>query len=204
MLALILVVAKPSLAQFNYGSKLVGLMMKTGISYSAQEPIPSSHLALGWGFYRYLSINPKNDLIIPFHFLKVEINGGARSGLFAVNNLNQTVLVRSRYLEVALIAPLTWELSDHIAANIGAGASLVWVGGQTMSSNIVPAPLFEERRSLKGGFMFDYHILFAGKSNAVLGSRILRETSNSGHVEWSLYFGFGLSPKNLKERFKKT
>ena len=83
---LLLLLANPLLAQFDYSKKLVGLMMKTGISYSDNDPIPSNQLIPGWGFYRYFNVNSKNESIVPFHYLKVEINGGIRSGLFKINN----------------------------------------------------------------------------------------------------------------------
>jgi hypothetical protein len=51
--------------------------------------------------------------------------------------------------------------------------------------------------------MLDYHLLFTGKSNAVIGSRVLIESSRFAYGEWSIYFGFGLGVQKLKEKIKK-
>jgi hypothetical protein len=203
-----LFLAIPSYGQFDYGSRLVGFAIKPGLSYSYGDPAsqnrtPANQLVAAMGFYRYYSVNKKNESLIPFHYLKVEANLGMRSGLFTINDLNQTAVVDSRYIELILLAPFTWEINDHVAANIGLGGGVVWVRGQTVYSDITPAPTVNEGNPIKGSVMLDYHLLFAGKSNAVVGSRILVESSRFAYGEWSIYFGFGLQVQKLKDRIKK-
>jgi hypothetical protein len=201
-------IAGNAYAQFDYAKNLMGLTLKTGLSYSHNDPvntnrIPGNHLIAGWGLYRYFPVNKKNESFIPFHYLKVEAFSGFRSGLFTINDLNQTAVISTRYLELDIVAPLTWEVNDHLAVNVGAGAGIVWVGNQTINSDIILTAPIKEGNSLKGSFIFDYHFLFTGKSNAVLGSRILVESSQYAFTEWSIYFGFGFSHQKLKEKLKK-
>lgn len=195
-------------AQFDYSSSLMGFTIKPGFSYSSgdqtsQNRIPANQLVFAMGFYRYYCVNKKNESAIPFHYLKVEANLGLRSGLFTVNDLNQTAVVDSRYIELALLAPFTWEINDHLAANVGLGGGIVWVQGQNIYATFTPTPSVTAGNTIKGSLMLDYHLLFTGKSNAVIGSRVLIESSRFAYGEWSIYFGFGLGVQKLKEKIKK-
>jgi hypothetical protein len=208
----LLFLALPSYGQFNYAEKLAGITIRPGMSYSVGDPLSKTRISLNervaysMGFYLYYPVNKKNDSFIPFHYVKVELNLGFRSGLFTVNDLNQTALVQSRYIEWVLVVPLTWEINDHLAANVGIGGGLVWVRDQAFYSDITPTPTFTLGNSIKASLMFDYHLLFKGKSNAVIGSRILVESSRYAYGELSVYFWFGLGvakfKDNLRKRFK--
>jgi hypothetical protein len=207
MLAFFLITMTAS-AQFDYTKKLIGITIKTGLSYGVNDPVnanplPRNYLSAAWGFYRYYNVNTKNNSLIPFHYLKAEVNTGFRTGFFTINDLNQQAALRTNYIELVLLAPFTWEINDHIAANIGFGGGIVWVRRQAVNSDIVPTPIIKDENSIKGSFLFDYHLLFVGKSNAVVGSRILIETSRYAYGEWSIYFGFGLPIQKLKDKIKK-
>ncbi len=203
-----LFLAVPTYGQFQYGERLMGFTIKPGLSYSSGDPvsqnrISANQLVFAIGFYRYFTVNKKNESLIPFHHLKMEANLGYRSGLFTINDLNQTAVVDSRYIELVLLAPFTWEINEHLAANVGLGGGLVWVRGQNIYPTTPPVTTVNEGNSIKGSLMFDYHLLFTGKSNAVIGSRIQVESSRFAYGEWSIYFGFGLGVQKLKDRVKK-
>jgi len=193
-------------SQFDYSKKLIGISINPGLSYSTGDHAVSNgirvnQLALAWGFYVYYPINKNGSF--PIHYLRADVGGGFRSGFFTINNLNQEAIVTSRYTELTLMAPFTWEVNDQLAANIGFGGGMVWVSRQSFFSEITPTPIFEEGNAFKGVVLFDYHLLFKGKSNALIGSRFLVETSKYAYGEWSVYFGFGLEARKIKERIKK-
>ncbi|NOS54814.1 MAG: hypothetical protein HOP37_00995 [Cyclobacteriaceae bacterium] len=165
---------------------------------SVSSEVPNNYPTGSFGVYRYFNVNTKNESLFPFHYLKGELNFGYRAGRFAINNLNQTAVIQTNFVELALIVPLTWEITDHIAANVGLGAGLGLVRSTRASSDITPTPSIQGGDSFKGTFIADYHFLIVGSGNGVIGMRVLIEPSKYSYAEWSVYFGFSI-PKSKKK-----
>lgn len=197
LVILLLNISNSVLAQFDYNKKLSGLLIKTGLSRAYNENSnPSTYLSASFGVYKYFNVNKKNESIFPFHYLRTELNIGSRSGLFTVNELNQTAIIQTNFIELGLIAPLTWEITNHIAANIGVGGALGFVRGQNIYSDIKPTPTIKEGNSVKGSILIDYHLLFVGSSNGIIGSRIIIEPTQYSYSELSFYIGFAMPKRN--------
>lgn len=192
-----------SFSQFNFKTKLSGMAIKIGLSRSINEGSVSSEVTnnypvASFGVYRYFNVNTKNESLFPFHYLKGELNFGSRAGRFTINNLNQTAVIQTNFVELALIVPLTWEITDHIAANVGFGAGLGFVRSIRAYSDVTPTPSIPGGDSFKGTFIADYHFLFVGSGNGVVGIRAVIEPSKYSYAEWSVYFGFSI-PKPKKK-----
>jgi len=192
-------------AQFDFSKKISGMTLNTGRSNASNDPAaanPPGYISASAGVYHYFNINPRNESLIAFHYLRAELNYGFRSGLFTVNALNQTATLTTRSVELALIVPLSWEVSDHVASNIGIGGSIGYVTSTTLKSDVPPLPAAVPGESLRFGFLIDYHLLFIGKSNAVIGTRLNIQPSTYSYADWSVYFGF--SPPTLRRKKNPT
>lgn len=186
----------PLYGQFDFSKKLSGLSLKIGLSNSIEnnvtQPFPASYISAGAGVYHYFSINKSSKSNLAFHYVRAEATFGARTGLFKTD-FNQLVAVRSRFWELGLIVPLSWEVSENLAVNFGIGGNLAYVTGRSVISDLVPTPTIAEGNTFKGGLIFDWHLLFSGnQSNAVVGLRTLVEPARYSYFDVSFYLGFGL------------
>jgi hypothetical protein len=178
------------------------MMLKIGQSYGINDVAitnPSGLLSASFGLYRYFNINSKSGLI-HVHYLRTEINTGFRSGSFIVNSQNQMVRISSNYIDLTLILPISWEITDQIVSNIGIGGSLGFETSRSIFSDIQPTPAVKDGISLKPGIIFDYHLLFLGTSNAQIGTRVLIQPSQYSYFEWSVYFGFAMPRKSKSKK----
>lgn len=196
ILFMVFIGTRNTYAQFDFNKRLTGLTIKLGQSNSINTNIPipnsSGFLVASMGLYKYLNLNSKNDLRIPFHYLRTEFNLGVRKGIFSVNDLNQIATIDVRYFELVLIAPLTWEFNDNTSINVGMGGTLGYVRSETIVPDSNPIPFLDKGNVIKLGIVGDIHILFIGKSNAQIGTRVLIEPMKYSFFEWSGYFSFGL------------
>lgn len=193
-----------AMGQFDFTKRVSGLIIRTGFSNSIDEKANSNassniYGSASIGVYHLFVVNSKNESLIPFHYLKTELNFGSRGGLFSIDDLNQTGGIRTSYVDLVVITPLSWEINDHLAANLGIGAGLGFVRNQTLSTNIKPAPNLDYGSPFRTSFVIDYHFLFIGSGNAMFGARSVIESSKFSFFEWSLYFGFSLPGKKIRK-----
>lgn len=197
LLCLLLLISFSLHAQYDYSKKLAGMTIRIGLSNAINgtdntDLSPSSYLASAFGVYRYFAVNKNHESLIPFHYIKSEINFGNRTGLFKINDFGQRAQIQTKYVDLIVIVPLTWEINDHVAANIGIGSSVGFVTSKKVKSDIVPTPAVPYGNNVKAGFIADWHLLFTGKQNAIVGGRITIEPSQYAYAEWSFYIGFAL------------
>ncbi|MFM7429441.1 MAG: hypothetical protein ACKO1F_06025 [Flammeovirgaceae bacterium] len=194
-----------SKAQFDYTRKIEGMSIRVGASKSINESNiapQSSNLAFCVSLYHRHNLNPKNSSLIPFHYLITEFNFGGRQGSTPVNSLKEMAKVENNYVEIALIAPLTWELSNKVALNAGLGGSLLYVTDQTIRPIVVLSESPRKYNSVKATIIADFHalILVGTLSNMLVGCRAIIEPSQYSFAEFGVYVGFSLPTFTIKKK----
>ncbi len=203
--ALLHIIPLTSSAQFDYEQKIEGMAIRLGASKGFDDPNAAREengLATCISLYHRHNLNTKNESLIPFHYLITEFSFGSKRAYATVNSRNEIARVDNNYIEVALIVPLTWELSNKVALNAGLGGSLLYITDQDIRAH---RPLSEnpyQYNSLKGTILSDFHILIlmGASSNLIIGCRVVVEPSNYAFAEVGGYIGFSLPTFNTKTK----
>jgi len=191
--------------QFDYKRKIEGMSIRFGGSkgFGDSQVIQQSiSPAFNVSLYHRHNLNTKNSSLIPFHYLITEFNFGSKQGTAVVNSLSEIARIENNYIEIALVAPFTWELSDKVALNAGFGGSILYVTDQRISPVFILSGSPKKYNTIKGTILADFHalILIGTSSNMLIGLRTILEPSKYGFIEIGGYVGFSLPSFDLKKK----
>ncbi len=197
-ITLVLIVISPSLFSQNELPQKPKVGFIFGTSFSSPELGSSSkpYSILSAGIYKHFSLKSK---FLGMPFIRAEIMFGGRKADFFNKNTSQIETVSSGAVDLNVIFPARWSLTENVFCNVGLGAQ-VGIGPTSVFSNATPtAQKLSTSINASAGILVDANVSFGGKTNACIGIRNLITFSAYNYQVSSFYFGFSLPDLRPKE-----
>lgn len=168
-------------------------VLSKGLNANVNTLTDPNYLTGGLGIYDLIRIR-NTPARIPLYLIRTELGFNNRTGLFDIQGLGP-VRLSSNVIDLSVVLPLSFEISETLRATVGIGGSLGYLTSskaETVAGSSTPI----SNSSWGSGFILDAGFLVDAKSTAMLGFRTLLSSGPYRYSEFGFYVGMGFPRKN--------